>query len=118
MTDTRQGSAEHEQRRHDRVPVNQEFAPIADYISEYVTDLSRGGVFIRTDNPLPVGTTVNLNFSVIVEDVRTIEGEGEVVRVEQSSEEQGMGIAFNRLTASSQQVIDEICELHDAGEWL
>jgi uncharacterized protein (TIGR02266 family) len=118
MTDTRQGSAEHEQRRHDRVPVNQEFAPIADYISEYVTDLSRGGVFIRTDNPLPVGTTVNLNFSVIVEDVRTIEGEGEVVRVEQSSKEQGMGIAFNRLTASSQQVIDEICELHDAGEWL
>lgn len=118
MSDTRQGSAQHEQRRHDRVPVNQEFAPIADYISEYVTDLSRGGVFIRTDNPLPVGTTVNLNFSVIVEDVRTIEGEGEVVRVDQSAEGRGMGIAFNKLTAASQKVVDEVCNLYDAGEWL
>lgn len=101
-----------ERRRHRRIPINQEFACIEDYISEYVTDISQGGVFIRSKNPLPVGTTVTLHFSVIVEDFQTIEGEGEVIRVDMSSGNMGMGIAFTRLTSQSKELVDRIVQLH------
>ncbi|MFB6350479.1 MAG: PilZ domain-containing protein [Bradymonadaceae bacterium] len=103
-------------RSHKRVPINQEFKCIEDYISEYVTDISKGGVFIRSKNPLPVGTTVTLHFSVIVEDIETIEGEGEVIRVDMSSDNMGMGIAFKKLTSGSKELIDRIIKLHHAGD--
>jgi uncharacterized protein (TIGR02266 family) len=98
------------------VPVNQEFECIEEYISEYVSNISKGGVFIRSKNPLPVGTTVTLQFSVIVEDVQTIEGEGEVVRVDMSEEDMGMGIAFTKLTADSKELIDRIVRMYEVGE--
>ena len=81
---------------------------IEDYIAEYVSNISQGGVFIRSKNPLPVGTSVTLRFSVIVDDVEIVEGEGEVVRVERSDDETGMGVAFTRLSADSKRLIDEI----------
>lgn len=98
------------------MPVNQEFECIEDYISEYVSDISKGGVFIRSKNPLPVGTTVTLHFSVIVEDIETIEGEGEVIRVDMSEDRMGMGIAFTKLTSESKELIDRIIRLHDEGK--
>jgi len=109
-------SGETERRRHKRVPINREFECIEEYISEYVTDISKGGVFIRSKNPLPVGTTVTLNFSVIVDDIETIEGEGEVIRVDMSPENMGMGIAFRKLDRESNELIDRIIRLHDEGE--
>jgi uncharacterized protein (TIGR02266 family) len=105
-----------DQRRHERVPINREFDVISEYISEYVTDISRGGVFVRSKNPLSVGTTVNLHFSVIVRDFQTIEGQGEVVRVDMSDDNAGMGIAFTKLTADSKRLIDRIIQLHRHGE--
>lgn len=95
-------------RQHKRVDVNAEFEAIDEYIAEYVSNISQGGVFIRSKNPLPVGTKVTLRFSVIVEDVEIVEGEGEVVRCEHSPENMGMGVAFTRLTASSKKLIDRI----------
>src|SRR5690625_2082747 len=104
----------HEKRSHGRVPVNQEFHCIDEYIAEYVSSISRGGVFIRSKNPLPVGTRVTLKFSVIVDDIETVEGEGEVVRVENDGTEVGMGVAFTRLTAESKALIDQIIERFEA----
>jgi uncharacterized protein (TIGR02266 family) len=115
-TDSTSTSGVDERRSHQRVPVNQEFQCIEDYISEYVSDISKGGVFIRSKNPLPVGTTVTLHFSVIVEDIETIEGEGEVIRVDMSEDSMGMGIAFTKLTSESKELIDRIIRLHDEGE--
>ena len=68
-----------ERRQQERVTVNHEFQTIADFISEYVSDISRTGIFIRSDDPLPIGTRVDLRFSIIVDDFETIEGIGEVV---------------------------------------
>lgn len=105
-----------DRRQHNRIPINREFETIDEFISEYVTDISQGGVFIRSKNPLPVGTKVTLKFSVILDDFETIEGEGEVIRVEKSSEGSGMGVAFTRLTAESKKLIDEVTRRRDAGE--
>jgi uncharacterized protein (TIGR02266 family) len=97
-------------RQHLRVSVNQEFDAIEEYIAEYVSNISQGGVFIRSKNPLPLGTRVTLRFSVILDDMEIIEGEGEVVRVDRTPGQMGMGVAFTRLTAESKRVVDELIQ--------
>ena len=65
------------------------------------------GVFIRTADVLPVGTEVNLKFSVIVDDFETIEGEGRVVRsvTVDESPNPGVGVVFTSLTDESREVL-------------
>lgn len=97
-----------DKRQHARIAVNEEFQSIEEYIAEYVVNISHGGVYIRSKQPLPIGTKVTLNFSVILEDIESIEGEGEVVRVDMSQKNVGMGIAFTRLSAESSALIERI----------
>jgi uncharacterized protein (TIGR02266 family) len=93
-------------QRQPRVTINHEFASVDQFITEYVTNISRSGVFIRSKDPLPVGTRVNLRFTVIMDEIETIEGVGEVVRV--SNSPSGMGVAFVELTSYSQRLIDKL----------
>jgi uncharacterized protein (TIGR02266 family) len=89
--------------RADRVLINHEFSSVDEFISEYVTNISRSGVFIRSKEPLAVGTKVNLRFTVIMDELETIEGVGEVVR--QSKDPPGMGVVFVELTEHSEDLI-------------
>ncbi|NOU29527.1 MAG: hypothetical protein HOO96_16610 [Polyangiaceae bacterium] len=91
-------------RAHERVTINKEFESFDAFIQEYVTNISRTGVFIRAQQPLPVGTSVNLRFTVIMDDIETIEGVGEVVRVEKD----GMGVVFRELSSYSKGLIDRL----------
>jgi hypothetical protein len=91
-------------RRDDRVTINKEFESFDAFIQEYVTNISRTGVFIRSKTVLPVSTKVNLRFTVIMDDIETIEGVGEVVRVEDG----GMGVVFRELTAYSKSLIEKL----------
>jgi len=47
-----------ERRTEVRQVVNLEFASVDEFINEYVTNISRSGVFIKSDDPLPIGTRV------------------------------------------------------------
>lgn len=106
-----------DQRTHARQTINKEFSSIDDFIAEYVTNISRGGVFIRSKSPLPVGTKVNLKFSVILDDFETIEGEGEVVRVVEDGDEIGMGVRFTSLTDRSRELVEKlVSEQEQSGE--
>jgi uncharacterized protein (TIGR02266 family) len=96
-------------RRNERVTINKEFDSFDQFIQEYVTNISRSGVFIKTAQPLPIGTTVNLRFTVIMDAIETIEGEGEVVRVD--SEPAGMGVVFRKLSSYSQGLIEKLLTL-------
>jgi uncharacterized protein (TIGR02266 family) len=102
------GAAMENKRRHERHLINKEFESIEDFIAEYVSDISRGGVFIRSKQPLPVGTRVDLKFSVLLEDFQIIEGEGEVVRVVDHGDGTGMGVAFTELTDASRALIERL----------
>jgi uncharacterized protein (TIGR02266 family) len=99
-----------EKRADERVTVNREFGSIQEFITEYVSDISRTGVFIRSDDPLPVGTRVDLRFTVIVGDFETIEGIGEVVRVVPAggAEPAGMGVVFTELTSYSKKLVEQL----------
>ena len=97
---------ESDKREGERLTINKEFESFDAFIQEYVTNISRTGVFIKASHPLPVGTQVNLRFTVIMDDIETIEGVGEVVRVEK--EPLGMGVAFRELTPESQELLDKL----------
>lgn len=97
-----------EQRAQPRIQINQDFASIDEFVAEYVSNISEGGVFIRSRTPLPIGTRVDLKFSVILDDFETIEGDGEVVRVIADGPESGMGVAFRDLTPRSREVIQRL----------
>ncbi len=99
-----QGAGHFSRRRDDRITINKEFASFDAFIQEYITNISRTGVFIRSKSVLAVGTLVNLQFTVIMDDIETIEGTGEVVRVEES----GMGVEFRELTGHSQELIEKL----------
>src|SRR5689334_15055068 len=89
-------------RREVRVTINKEFESFDQFIQEYVTNISRTGVFIKSKTPLPVGTSVNLRFTVIMDDIETIEGLGEVVRVNDNPP--GMGVVFREIGAYSKGI--------------
>ena len=95
-----------DKRAGERVTINKEFESFDAFIQEYVTNISRTGVFIKSQTPLPIGTRVNLRFTVIMEDIETIEGVGEVTRVEKDPP--GMGVVFRELSAYSQGLIEKL----------
>ena len=97
---------DHDGRREERVTINKEFESYDAFINEYVTNISRSGVFVRSRTPLAVGTRVNLRFTVIMEDIETVEGIGEVVRVH--DDPPGMGVVFTELSGYSKSLIDKL----------
>jgi hypothetical protein len=93
-------------RREERVTINKEFESFDAFVHEYVINISRSGAFVRSQNPLPVGTEVNLKFTVIMDDVEHIEGIGKVVRVD--TDPPGMGVVFTTLSEYSQKLISRL----------
>jgi uncharacterized protein (TIGR02266 family) len=104
--------SEDAKRRADRLTINKEFESFDAFIQEYVTNISKTGVFIKSKSPLPVGTKVNLRFTLIMDDIETIEGTGEVVRVERDPV--GMGILFHELADESKLLLARLLEAHAA----
>jgi uncharacterized protein (TIGR02266 family) len=100
-------------RQETRLTINKEFDSFDQFVREYVTNISRSGVFIKTSTPLEVGSLVNLRFTVVMDGIETIEGEGEVVRVEQNPA--GMGVVFRKLNHYSQRLVERLLTQHEPG---
>lgn len=97
-------------RQEPRVTINKEFDSFDQFIEEYVTNISKSGVFIRTEQPPPVGTEVDLRFTVIMDNIETIEGVGVVVRVQDNPA--GMGVVFKSLSSYSEDLIRKLLTQH------
>lgn len=96
-----------ERRRSERYAVNAEFAELEPGSVTFVSNLSEHGVFVNTRTRLPVGTPVDLRFTILLDDPVVISGPGRVVH--HQDEPRGMGIAFGNLSAEMQlRVIDAI----------
>jgi type IV pilus assembly protein PilZ len=90
------------------------FDTLEDFLSEYSTDISIGGMFIRTNTPKDEGTLVYLQF-YLRDGAKLIEGLGRVVRVnpaKPASDEAaaGMGIEFVNFDEESMELIRQIVE--------
>jgi len=95
-----------EKRKSARVTINKQFDSFDQFVNEYVTNVSSAGVFVRSDAPLPVGTEITLKFSVVLDQIETIEGTGVVVRVEENP--RGMGVVFKELDAYSKDLVERL----------
>ncbi len=100
--------SEDDRRKAVRIQVNDEFAVVDGLLTEYVANLSRGGLFLRCDQSLPEGTEVELNFSVLLDDVERIKGRGVVVHMGHGGAS-GLGIRFTSLTPESQALLRRVC---------
>ncbi|MEM9488590.1 MAG: TIGR02266 family protein, partial [Myxococcota bacterium] len=87
-------------------------ATLDQFIERYSVDVSHGGIFIRTKDPLPVGTAMRFEFQ-LKDASPLITGEGTVVWTREHDPTRvgvapGMGVRFDRLTEGSKQVLDKI----------
>lgn len=92
--------------RPPRVPVEHEYGVSEEHVGQFVTNVSRSGAFIRTKKTLAIGATVDLNFTIVDDDLYTIEGVGEVVRT--SVDPIGIGVQFVSLTSDSKKVLERL----------
>ncbi|MGE0871459.1 MAG: PilZ domain-containing protein [Kofleriaceae bacterium] len=101
-------SSEKEQMPRDpRIVVRHEYPSITKFVDEYINNVSRSGAFILTRSPLPVGTTIDLKFTIHDSGGPiTIEGVGEVVR--NQAEPSGMGVVFIMLTVTSLNALNSL----------
>lgn len=82
------------------------------FIERYSVDVSKSGIFIRTKEPLAVGTQLRFEFQ-LQDGNALLSGEGTVVwnrafDPARSSVAPGMGVRFDKLSADSQKVLDRI----------
>jgi molecular chaperone DnaK len=120
MSDDEKGSGA-DRRRFPRTAlsllVQYRFNSFEDFLAEYSVNISPGGMFIRTDNPLEEGSMVYLQFS-LKDGSRLIEGMGRVVRANPPGIKDrvaGMGVEFVSFDDESMALINEICAQREAG---
>lgn len=116
--------ADKDNRKESRTPITLKIkfksGTVDQFIERYSVDISRGGIFIRTKDPLPLGTTLRFEFQ-LQDTSSLITGDGSVVWTRTSDAAHpgvapGMGVRFDKLTGPSQQVLDRIlCEKQSRG---
>src|SRR5215470_2607746 len=87
-------------------------ANLDQFIERYAADVSRGGIFIRTREPLAVGTQLRFDFQ-LQDAAPLMAGEGTVVWIREHDPARagvtpGMGVRFDKLTPASQPVLEKI----------
>jgi uncharacterized protein (TIGR02266 family) len=85
---------------------------IEQFIERYAVDVSRGGIFIRTREPLTVGTQLKLDFQ-FQNGSALMAGDGTVVWIREVDPNRtnvppGMGVRFDKLTPESQAVLEQL----------
>jgi uncharacterized protein (TIGR02266 family) len=105
---------ESNKRKHPRADLSLliqfRFDSVEEFLAEYSTDISIGGMFIRTREPREEGSFIYLQFA-LRDGSQLIEGLGKVVRVnppDEPNREAGMGIEFVNFDEESMAVIEEI----------
>ncbi len=107
-----------DRRRYPRVSlsllIQYRFDTLDDFLAEYSTNISMGGMFIRTEQPREVGSLIYLQF-YLRDGAKLIEGLGRVVRVaepdpEDPDAEHGMGVEFVNFDDESMRLVEHIVE--------
>ena len=105
-----------ERRRSARTPVTllvqYRFDTLEDFVAEYATNLSPGGMFLQARKPPPVGSLLYVQFS-LKDGSKLIEGLARVVREVAAgggSGPPGMGLEFVQFDEPSLALIRQICE--------
>jgi len=108
-------------RKDKRAPVSLKVrfksATVDEFIEHYSKDVSRGGIFIKSSQPMPVGTLLKFQFQ-LKDESALIRGVGRVVwtRAEEDAGDDqpaGMGIKFIKMDNESRVTVERIVDSHE-----
>jgi type IV pilus assembly protein PilZ len=90
-----QTSPSSETRQYARAPIELkvDYKKLNSFFADYTKNISKGGTFIKTKKPLPIGTRFRFKLAVPARE-QAFELLGEVVWSNADGEEPGMGIRF------------------------
>lgn len=112
MADSKQ-----DDRIHHRIPVQLlvDFQCNGNYLFDFCEDLGTGGIFIQTANPLEVGTTIDLTFT-LPDSKATIQTKGRVIWVQPETTDakrsSGMGVQFENFDSEQRTQVLEFLQRH------
>lgn len=102
-----------DRRSHERfdTELSVDYANGDNFLFSYIQNISEMGIFIRSLQPLPVGTRLTLRFGA--EDERPLELAGEVVwinpiRTMGENPNPGMGVRFVSLTPEQRELVVDL----------
>jgi uncharacterized protein (TIGR02266 family) len=72
----------------------------------YSDNISLGGIFLASDIPISIGSSVFMSFS-LPSDSRCLRASGEIIRVEKEAGCMGMGVRFIGLTPEGREAIQD-----------
>ncbi|MCX7808337.1 MAG: TIGR02266 family protein, partial [Deltaproteobacteria bacterium] len=104
-------------RKDKRAPVSLKVkyksATLEEFVEQYSRDISLGGIFIKSKQPMPVGTLLKFELQ-LKDESKLIQGVGRVVwkrdPSEATSEDRpaGMGIKFIKMDPESRKLVEQI----------
>ena len=102
-----------EDRGDHRIPIQLlvDYRADGHYLFDFCRDLGAGGVFIQTSQPLPLGSTVDLTFT-IPDSKETLSTKGKVIWVQSDGSERdeaspGMGVQFENFSADQRKILEQ-----------
>ena len=106
-----------EAREHARAPIELkvDYKKLNSFFADYTKNISKGGTFIKTKKPLPIGTRFLFKLSV-PQRPAPFELLGEVVWATSEGDEAGMGIKFVYTTDTQRSDFEGVVEalMHDS----
>jgi type IV pilus assembly protein PilZ len=104
-----------DQRQGQRAPLRLrvDYERMNSFFADYTKNLSKGGTFIKTARPLPVGSRCQFSFSLpALSDPLVLDGEVAWIltagEAQQRGEDAGMGIRFVFRDAAAQREFEEL----------
>ena len=100
-----------DRRAHSRAPIELkvQYLKLNSFFSDYTKNLSKGGIFIKTPRPLPIGTRFLFKLSIPTRS-EPFEIPGEVRWSNPEGEDQGMGIQFVYEDESQREQFESMVE--------
>jgi uncharacterized protein (TIGR02266 family) len=114
MTDTRK-----DKRAPVSLKVRFKSATVDEFIEHYSRDVSNGGIFIKSSQPLAIGTLLKFQFQ-LQDESALIRGVGRVVwtrapEAAQADQPAGMGVKFIKVDDASRAMVARVVDAHEAG---
>ena len=110
-------------RKDKRAPVSLKVrfksATVDEFIEQYAKDISHGGLFIKSKQPMAIGTLLKFEFQ-LKDESKLIQGVGRVVWKREAGDSDGddkpagMGIKFIKMDGDSKTLVDQIVDSRDA----
>lgn len=102
-----------ERRLYERYPASYkiDYCNGDTFLYSYISNISEMGIFIRSDEPLPEGTELDLRFELNTGEIVSLKGEVawiNPVRDDGENLNPGMGVRFTELTPDLRETVVEL----------